>query len=274
MRETTRLTDANIDVFLRRFVKDIPADQLERIPTGRFGASFVFYYGTDKILKVNKVNSRDALLKEARLQAYLSQQDLPISIPAPLQVNSRGLFAVYPRVAGQSLTAEIVADFSDVQMEALARAVGGFLSHLHGPNIPKDVASLVPRGETELEEMVVQAQSWIDFINQHAPDYDTTRFTTGLTRFCGSFVQQWTINHGDLNLSNIMLLDDTPRFAIIDFTDAEECDPSMEFSIMAEDLEDEGLKAKEIVQLVLRHYQSDDGTVEHKMEFRALLREI
>ena len=66
----------------------------------------------------------------------------------------------------------------------------------------------------------------------------------------------------------------SPRFAVIDFTDAEECDPSKEFSIFREDLVDEGLDEHQILGSVLRHYEIGGGDLERKLEFRALLGEI
>ena len=275
MRQRTRITSANIDVFLRRFAKGINQDKLTPIPTGPFGASFVFQYGTDSILKVNKVNQRETLLKEAMLLSYLSKQALPVEIPAPIEVHPNGFYAVYPKISGESLTAEVVSSFSHSEMEALTRAVGEFLSYLHGTDFPEEIEEMVPRGERDLEGMCTHALTWIDFIEEHAVSQDTNQFRIQVESFRGVFTQRWATNHGDLSLGNIMRVEgSSPRFSIIDFTDAEECDPSMEFEIFKDDLDDEGLDATQILSSVLRHYESTGDDVERKLEFRALLGEI
>ena len=96
-----------------------------------------------------------------------------------------------------------------------------------------------------------------------------------LESYRGVFTQRWATNHGDLSLGNIMRLGgDSPRFAIIDFADAEECDPSMDVSILSEDLIDKGLDERQILGSVLRHYEIGGDDLERKLEFRALLGEI
>ena len=272
IRERTRLTKANIDGFVRRFVKGIHPDELTTIPTGAYGSSFVFQYGTDKILKINKVGARVALLKEASLQSHLSDQDLSVHVPAPVEVHPRGFYSIYPKLSGESLTAEVVSRFSSEEMEVWSRSIGEFLSYLHGTDFPEDVSKTVPRGEQDLESMRAIAESWVDFIDEHASIPETGRFREQLETFRGAFTQRWAINHGDLSLGNIMRLEgDPPRFAIIDFADAEECDPSMEFSILSDDLIDEGLDERQILGSVLRHYEINGDDLERKLEFRALL---
>ena len=123
--------------------------------------------------------------------------------------------------------------------------------------------------------MRATAESWVDFIDEHASIPETGRFREQLETFRGAFTQRWAINHGDLGLSNIFRLEgDSPRFAIIDFTDAEECDPSMEFSILGDDLVDEGLDGRQILGSVLRNYEINGDSLERKLEFRALLDQI
>ena len=275
IRERTRPTKSNIDGFVRRFVKGIHPDELTTIPNGAYSSSFVFQYGTDKILKINKVGARMALLKEASLQSYLSDQDLPVHVPAPVEVHSRGFYSIYPKLSGESLTGEVVSRFSSEEMEVWGRSIGEFLSYLHGTDFPGDLSRTVPRGEKDLESMRAIAKRWVDFIDQHASSPETGRFREQLETFRGAFTQRWAINHGDLSLGNIMRLEgDPPRFAIIDFTDAEECDPSMEFFILRDDLTHEGLDELRILGSVLRHYELNGDDFGRKLEFRALLGEI
>jgi len=188
---------------------------------------------------------------------------------------------IYPRIAARSLTADMLRSFSDAQMTAFAAAVGGFMSFLHGASIPKDIA--VPRGEKDLESMLAQTEARIDFIEEHKQiasghgisGHDIDSLRQKLVPFRGTMKQQWTLNHADLGFGNIMLHDDAPHgFSIIDFNDAEVCDPSLDFNTMAGDLEDEGLNANEIMEAVLAHYDLDDGTMREKMAFRVVLREI
>ncbi len=264
-----------MDAFLRRFAKGVDRTQLTPIPTGPYGSSFVFYYGTDRILKVNKVGSRQELLKEAGLQAHLSQQDLPVQVPAPLQVHPRGFYAIYPRLAGQSLTAAAVAAFSTAEMDAFTRAIGAFLTCLHEQDLPVDLARLVLRGERDMEGMLERASTSIDFIDAHAPGEKADALRARLDGFRGTLPQRWVTNHGDLSLSNIMRLEgEQPAFAVIDFNDAETCDPSMEFEIFADDLDDEAVDAGQILSAVLHHYNSHGDDVQHKLSFRRLLGQI
>ncbi|NKB65608.1 MAG: phosphotransferase [Candidatus Latescibacteria bacterium] len=274
MRETTRLTGANIYLFLRRFAKGIRLEDLKPIPSGLYGASFIFAYGTDKILKVNKIGSRPALLKEAKLAEYLSKQELPVTVVAPLQVHPKGFYAIYPRIDAHELELDVVQKFTPFELDTFARSIGGFLSFLHGHDFPDDVLDYIPRVEHDLAAELKKSENRIEFIRQHAPAIDTTRFKEGLDTLRDSLVQMWSITHADLGLGNILFNNEVdPQFAVIDFTDAEVCDPSADIACLAEDLDEGGIPV-DTLESVFEYYDISDSTFKQKMKFRILVREI
>ena len=177
-------------------------------------------------------------------------------------------------IPGQSLTAEIVRSLPTGEMDSLAKSLGIFLSFLHGEDLPGDITELIPIGEKSLDAMIVRSQAQIEFINERAPHDHTESLQNDLEQYRGGLVQRWSVNHGDLSLSNIILSDGAPRFSIIDFTEAELSDPSMEFSILADDLREEGLDAKGIMGSILHNYDGADESLDRKMKFRELLSKI
>lgn len=155
------------------------------------------------------------------------------------------------------------------------------MSFLHGATMPQDMD--VPRGEKDLDTMLAQCDARIDFIEDHAQiaaghgisGHDVARLRQELAPFRGTMLQQWAVNHADLGFGNIMLNDGGGHeFSIIDFTDAEICDPSLDFNTFAGELADEGFHAAEIMEAVLAHYDMDDDTMRKKMAFRIVLREV
>ncbi len=275
MRESTRLTKHNVHTFLRRFAKQIPLDELELIPTGQFSDSFTFYYGNDKILKVNKVNTRPALLKEAKLAEYLYTQKLPVTFAKPLFVHAKGFYAVFSRIDYRRLTPETVGELEPDELESFTQSLGTFLSFLHGHKFPDNVLDHIPRPSEDLTAENRQARRRIEFIKEHGPEVDTTRFEENLDRLQGSLDQVWAVTHQDFTSSNVLLgRGNSERLAIIDFTDAEILDPSVDLAYFAEDLAGEGIQPGPIIESMLKHYETDDELIEKKMEFRLLVREI
>lgn len=276
MRASTPLKRHNVGLFLRRFVKHIPAEELEEIPTGLYGNSFVFAYGDDKILKVNKPKTRPELLKEAALNRYLAAQDLPVEIAAPLEVHPEGFYAVYPRLKGESLTSERLNGLSADELQRFCRPLAEFLAFLHGHDFPQAVEKLVPREEEDLSAGPRYAERNLDFIRRHAPAVDLSAWEAGLEKLRDVAEKQvLCINHGDISFSNVLVDPDDPgRLAVIDFNDAEVCDASLDLSGFAEELAGEDVEAGPFVEALLRHYGGDVELMRRKIEFRLLLREI
>ena len=96
----------------------------------------MFYYGSDKMLKVPKNGHRRALLAETTISRYLNTQGLPMAFAEPLIVHPDGFYAVFSRIDGIPLTADKVAGFTSSELTSVARSVGSFLSFLHGHEFP------------------------------------------------------------------------------------------------------------------------------------------
>jgi aminoglycoside phosphotransferase (APT) family kinase protein len=275
IKESTRLTQHNVRLFLRRYAKHIPFDQLELIEKGPYGASFTFYYGKDKILKVNKVKARQALLKEAALNEYLGAQQLPFAFASPLEVHPKGFYAVYSRLDASGLNAERVKGLSAGEVETFSRTLAEFLSFLHTHDFPDKVLSHIPREEEDLSAGPRYLARRIRFIREYAPSIDVTGFEEEWERLRGSFEQVLTVTHTDFSMGNILLgRGGVGCLAFIDFTDAEICDPSIDFSCLAEDLEDEGVESGPIVKEMLKHYAGDGDKMQRKIEFRLLFSRV
>jgi hypothetical protein len=148
IRESTPLNKHNVHAFLRRFAKKISLDDLELIPKG--GSSFTFYYGNDKILKVNKANARPSLVKEAKLAEYLSRQQLPFDFAKLLEVHPDGYYAIFQRLDAGPLKPETIRGFKSDELASFARSLGAFLSYIHGHRFPDDVLSHIPRPSEDL----------------------------------------------------------------------------------------------------------------------------
>ena len=276
MRATTPLKRHNVGLFLRRFAKHIPAQELEVIPTGLHGNSFVFAYGEDRILKVNKPNTRPDLLKEAALNRYLAAQDLPVEIAAPLEAHPQGFYAVYPRLGGAALTTERLNGFSAADIERFCRPLAEFLAFVHGHDFPDAVGGLVPREEEDLSAGPRYVERYLGFIRRHAPETATDAWEARLEKLRDVAEKQvLCVNHGDVSFGNVLIDPDDPgRLAVIDFNDAEVCDASLDLSVFAEELEDEEVEAAPFVEALLRHYGGDTELLRRKIEFRLLLRDV
>ena len=275
IKETTRLTHRNVQAFLRRFAKQIDLDDLEFVPSGPYSDSFTFYYQRDKVLKVNKVGSRPSLLKETILADYLSKQDLRVSVPRPLYVHPKGFYAVFSRIDAAELAPEVIIAMSENQRESLVRSLGEFLTFLHGEDIPHEVKRHVPQPKADLKLELKQARRGLEFLREHEPGFEVTSFEERLQELEECTEQVWAITHSDFSLGNI-LVDalDVERLSIIDFTDAEMADPSVDFAYLQQDLEDEELEPAPVVEGVLKHYKTEDPALRAKIEFRRLVWEI
>ena len=276
IKESTRITQRNVHVFLRRFAKKIPLQDLELIPRPYGGDSIVFYYGNDKMLKVPKNGHRTALTKETKLSEYLNTQQLPVTFVEPLLVHSKGFYAVFSRINGRSLTSERLEGFTPNELESFARSLGTFLSFLHTHKFPNDVMEHIPRPSEDLKADLRRARRKIQFIKECAPGVDTSQFEENLERLQGSLDQVWAITHSDLSLNHVLSVQESAeRLAIIDFAGAQICDPSIDFSELAFDLSEEGgLQPDNILEMILKHYRTDDQAIAEKIEFRLLTYEI
>ena len=274
MNERTRIKRKNVHRFLRMYAKQIPLEDLELIPKG-YGDSFPFYYGKDKILKVNKIRSRAALIKEAKLSEYLNTLQLTTTFAQPLQIHPKGFYGVFSRIDGRRLTAETLKEFTPNESESFTRSLGTFLSFLHGHKFPDVVLGHIPRPSEDLKAELRYARRKIEYIKEHAPEVDTARFEENVERLQGFLDQVWAVTHSDFTFGNILLVQGSAeRLAIIDFTDAQICDPSIDFSYFAEDLNDEGIQPRPIIESMLKHYETNDRAIAEKIEFRLLVREI
>ena len=275
IKETTRLTHRNVQAFLRRFAKQIDIDDLEFVPSGPYSASFTFYYQRDKVLKVNKVGSRPSLLKETILADYLSKQDLRVSVPRPLYVHPKGFYAVFSRIDAAELAPQVVMAMSESQRESLVRSLGEFLTFLHSEDMPHEVKRHVPQPKADLKLELKQARRGLECLREHEPGFEVTSFEERLQELEECTDQVWAITHSDFSLGNI-LVDalDVERLSIIDFTDAEMADPSVDFACLQGDLEDEELEPAPIIEGVLKHYETEDPALRAKIEFRRLVGEI
>jgi len=274
MNEMTRIKQKNVYRFLRKFAKNISLDDLELLPR-RYGGSIVFFYGEDRILKVPKNGHRAALLKETKLSEYLNTQQLPVTFPTPLWVHDKGFYAVFSRIDGREFTAEALERFTPNEMESFTRSLGAFLSFLHNHKFPDDVMQHIPHATDDLLAQLKSAKRKIKFIKEHSTEVDTMRWEEKLESLQDSLDQVWVVTHCDFSLNHVFSVQGSvKRLAVIDFADAHLHDPSVDFSELAIDLAEEGLVPDNILEMILKHYQTSDRTIAKKIEFGRLTFEI
>ena len=277
-KESTRVTQQNAYDLLRRYAKDIPLEDLELIPR-QHGGNVVFYYGKDKMLKVAKNGHRAALIKEAKLAEYLNTQQLPVTLAKSLLVHPKGFYAVFSRIDGSALTPESLAGFSADKLEAIIRSLGNFLSYLHNHPFPHEVLQYVPKATDPYAVQLKWVRRKIQFVKEHAAEFDIRGWQERLERLQDCLNQVWAVTHCDLSLGHLLAVQGNPeQLAVIDFADAQIHDPAFDLSELAielySDLPTDGTMATKIVELLLKHYKTDDPAVAEKIEFGLLEFEI
>lgn len=277
----TRIKKRNVYRFLRRFAKDISFENLELMPNHlQGGTSVVFYYQENYILKIAKgKGSRVALLKEAKLLEYLNTQKLPVVVAKPTLVHDKGFYAVYSRIHGHRMSPKTLEGFAPKEQEAFARSMGAFLSFLHDHKFPDDVMKYVPQAEDPFEVQLKRTKKKIQFVKEHSAEVDITRWEEKLEGLQDSLDQTWIVTHCDLRLGHLYSIQGgAERLAVIDFASAQMHDLAVDLSEFAielhSDLPEDGLLAGKIMDMVLKHYQTDDPAIAEKIEFGLLEFEI
>ena len=92
-------------------------------------------------------------------------------------------------------------------------------------------------------------------------------------------MKTWAVTHCDLYLGHLLAVQGNPeQLAVIDFADAQIHDPAFDLSELAielySDLPTDGTMATKIVELLLKHYKTEDPAVAEKIEFGLLEFEI
>ena len=272
-KESTRLTRGNAGDFLRHFAKDIALEDLECI-SGQYGDSVLFNYGPDKLLKVPKNGHRTAFHKELELVEYLHTQQVPVAIPQPLQVHPRGLYAVYPRENSPALSPETVVAFTAAELESCARSLGAFFSFLHTHPFPDQVLQYIPRADDPYPTQLKWVKRKIEFVKEHSTQFDTARWEAQLAHLQGSLDQAgWAVTHCDPSLGHFFAVDGDPgQLAVIGFIDAHQHDPAVDLAEFAIEMHSDlpALLAGQLVELVIKHYRTDDRGLADKIEFGLL----
>ena len=278
MDETTEIGADNVYDFLKQFAADISLANLKPVSNRHQGGdSLTFYYRNDSILKVpRRNNSRTGLLKEIKLIEYLHTQPLPFVVAKPIMVHEKGFYAMFSRIDGASLPIEAFEEFTPRALESFGRSVGTFLSFLHNHKFPVEVLKYIPRADDPFEVALCEARRQLAFIEKHTVKVKTKEWTETLENLRESLDQRWTVVHCDLQINHLLFVQgNLEQLAIIDFADTLMHDPAVdlsEFAIeMYSDLSPDGISAKKIVDAVLKHYQTDDPTLEAKIEFGLLL---
>ena len=278
MDETTEIGTENVYDFLKKFATDISLADLKPVSNRhRGGDSLTFYYRNDSILKVPRRNdSRTGLLKEVKLTGYLCTQPLPFIVAKPILAHEKGFYAIFSRIDGASLPVEAFEEFTPDELESFGRSVATFLSFLHNHKFPTEILEAIPRADDPFEIALREARRQLTFIREHTVAVDTNQWTEKLESLRGSLDQRWAVVHCDLQINHLLFAQgNLEQLAIIDFADTLMHDPAVdlsEFAIeMYSDLSPDGIAAKKIVDAVLKHYQTDDPTLEAKIEFGLLL---
>ena len=278
MDRTTEIGAENVYDFLKQFATDIsPADLKPVSNRHRGGDNLTFYYRDDSVLKVPRRNDyRPRLLKEVKLTEYLHTQPLPFVVAKPITVHEKGFYAMFSRIDGASLPIEAFEEFTPGELESFGRSVGTFLSFLHNHKFPTEVLDAIPRAHDPFEVALQEVRRQLAFIEKHTVEVKTKEWTETLESLRESLDQRWAVVHCDLQINHLLFVQgNLEQLAIIDFADALMHDPAVdlsEFAIeMYSDLSPDGIAAKQIVDAVLKHYQTDDPEIESKIEFRLLL---
>ena len=278
MDRTTEIGAENVYDFLKQFATDIsPADLKPVSNRHRGGDSLTFYYHDDSVLKVPRCNDyRTGLLKEVKLAEYLHTQPLPFVVAKPILAHEKGFYAMFSRIDGASLPIETLEEFTPGELESFGRSVGIFLSFLHNHKFPTKVLDVIPRAHDPFGVALREARRQLAFIEKHTVEIDTTQWTKKLESLPESLNQKWAVVHCDLQINHLLFVQgNLEQLAIIDFADALMHDPAVdlsEFAIeMYSDLPPDGIAAKQIVDAVLKHYQTDDPEIESKIELGFLV---
>ena len=278
MDRTTEIGAENVYDFLKQFATDISLADLKPVSNRhRGGDSLTFYYRDDSILKVPRRNDyRTGLLKEVKLTEYLHTQPLPFVVAKPILAHEKGFYAMFSRIDGASLPIETLEEFTPGELESFGRSVGTFLSFLHNHKFPTEVLDAIPRAHDPFEVALQEARRQLAFIEKHTVEVDTTQWTKKLKSLPESLNQKWAVIHCDLQINHLLFVQgNLEQLAIIDFADALMHDPAVdlsEFAIeMYSDLPPDGIAAKQIVDAVLKHYQTDDPEIESKIELGFLV---
>lgn len=275
-RESTRVRQRNIRGFLRTFARDIPLEDLEVIPR-QYGASVVFYYGDDKVLKVPKNGHRQALLKEARLYEYLNSQQLSTVFPEPLFVHEKGLYAVFSRIDGQALTPATLEVFTPAELELAVQSIAAFFSCLHNHRFPDGILECIPRATDPFDVHLSRARKKVEFVGKHSENYDTGMWKERLDVLQGALNQSWAVTHCDPQLAHFFAVQGDPeRLGVIDFMDAQLHDPAVDIHDFIIEVQSDlpSWLAGKVVELMLKHYRTDDPAVAEKVEYGLLEFEI
>jgi aminoglycoside phosphotransferase (APT) family kinase protein len=263
----TKVTNRNVYRYLRLVAPDLKFDELEIIYR-RGGESVTFAYGKDRILKVPRnQEKRRNILSEVRILAHLAERDIPVALPKPLAAHDEGLYAIFERIEGKSLTHDTLDSFEPEARERFARRIGEFLAFLHTHEFPADLLAALQIGDDTIRKHHERARRKIMSIQEYAKEpFDTSSWEEQLKGY-ESLESIPTLAHADMDLDHIFHIPSDPRgFGVIDFADAQLADPYIdlaELSVPAETLE-----------LILSHYHTNDPTIRKKIEFGHLCRDI
>jgi hypothetical protein len=278
--EARRVSRSNVFAFLRAHAPDLSVDDLKLINGGQHGGGLVLRYGNDQVVKVPKNGTRKGLLKEAAILEYIRRQDLPITVPEPLEVHEKGFFAVYrmPEGDGQALTPAVLARLSDADLEVAIRSIAQFFHVLHTHRFPNSVLQHVPEAHDGYDVAPARMRRKIQFIREHSSDYDTDRWEENLDRLEPSLIQVLALAQCDPQTGFFEAIDgNLTRLSMGSFYDATRHDPAIDIhDFMLEvqsDLEDED-RIRQICDWLVEHYTSDDPNLAAKIEYGLMGHEV
>ena len=267
----------NVRSFLRVYAPEIAFVELELI-SALHGDSLEFHYDVDKRLKVPK-SGRAALLKEARLFEYMNQQALPVEFPRVEFVHEQGLYAIYSRIPGTRLSAEVLQGLTPSQLSLAIESVARFFSLLHTHRFPADILSLIPRGDDPFEAQASRLRRKIQWFDRRSTRFDPASWMAQLERVERALHQRWEVIHCDPQLFRFHAVDgDLKRLGVADLHDALLHDPAVDLSDFladaSRDLPADGELAKRVKTLLLAAYETDDADITAKVDFMTLASEV
>jgi aminoglycoside phosphotransferase (APT) family kinase protein len=175
LTESTKITNRNVYRYLRLVAPDLQFDDLEMIYR-RGGESVTFTYGKDRILKVPRnEEKRRNILSEVRILAHLAEVDVPVALPKPVMAHDEGLYAIFERIEGASLTHAALDAFNPEERETFAERLGAFLTLLHTHTYPPDLIEKLRVTDEGIQSHHQRARRKILSINEYAQEpFDTS----------------------------------------------------------------------------------------------------
>lgn len=269
-----RVTPQSVHALLRAHAPDLPVDDLELDTEGPQGGGFVLRYGTERLVKVPRIGSREELLTEARILDYLRGSDTGLRVPEPLVVHEKGFYAVYRVEPGRPMSPGWLTAMSPADQERAAESVARFFHALHTHEFPAPVVEDVPRADDGYDVSPARARRKIAFIREHGGDYPIDEWEATIDRLEPSLNQRFALTQCDPSVDYFVAIGgDVSTLWMGSLHDAHVHDPAVDLHDFILELRgdiDDAAVVQRMTDALLRTYPSDDPDLPAKIEFGLL----